>query len=40
MSQVAMISGVTDGGQGCAPPPVKLNVKNGPPLRDIMNCRI
>jgi len=33
-------SGVTDGGRGACRPPGKLNAKNGPPLRDFMNCRI
>jgi len=33
-------SGVTDGEKGCAPPPGKLNAKNGPPLRNFVNCRI
>ena len=31
-----IVSGVTNRGQGGEPPPVKLNVKTGPPLVDIL----
>jgi len=33
-------SGVTDGGQGCAPPPWQAKCKKWVPLWDFMNCRI
>jgi len=34
-------SGATDGGgRGARRPSGKLNARNGPPLRDFMNCRI
>jgi len=30
MFEMHLISGITDGWQGCEPPPVKLDVKTGP----------
>ena len=36
-----MGSGVTDGGAWMRAAPIgKVNAKNGPPLRDFMNCRM